>query len=133
MAAVLAVVQTDVKRMLAYSSITHAGFMLVGVQAASDRGTAAVLFYLAAYTFMVVGRFAVVTVVAAPGDSAHDSTSTAGWPSAAPPWPLAFTVLLLGQAGVPAHVGLLRQVRRHRRRGRRPLLLAGRRSPCSPP
>jgi NADH:ubiquinone oxidoreductase subunit 2 (subunit N) len=49
--AILAVVQTDVKRMLAYSSISHAGFILVGLQAASDKGTASALFYLAAYTF----------------------------------------------------------------------------------
>ena len=62
--AVLAIVQTDVKRMLAYSSISHAGFMLVGVQAASDDGIAAVLFYAMAYTFMVLGTFGVVTLVA---------------------------------------------------------------------
>jgi proton-translocating NADH-quinone oxidoreductase chain N len=58
---VLAVVQTDVKRMLAYSSISHAGFILVGVQAGTADGTASALFYLAAYTFMVVGSFGVVT------------------------------------------------------------------------
>jgi len=49
--AVLAIVQTNVKRMLAYSSIAHAGFILVGVQLATPAGTAAVLLYLAAYTF----------------------------------------------------------------------------------
>ena len=55
---VLAIVQTDVKRMLAYSSISHAGYVLVGLQAATDRGVAGALFYLFAYTFMVLGSFA---------------------------------------------------------------------------
>ena len=73
--AILAVVQTNVKRMLAYSSISHAGFILVGVDAAGrlggngdNRGTAAVLFYLLAYAVMVLGTFGVVTLVS----RAHD-------------------------------------------------------------
>src|SRR5918999_104099 len=66
---VLAIVQNDVKRMLAYSSISHAGFVLVGVQAASDRGVSGALFYLLAYTFMVVGSFGVVTLVGRRGDA----------------------------------------------------------------
>ncbi len=64
-----AIVQTDVKRMLAYSSISHAGYLLVGVQAASPDGTSSVLFYLAAYAFMVVGTFAVITLVTGHGDA----------------------------------------------------------------
>jgi len=58
-----AIVQTDVKRMLAYSSISHAGFILLGVIAASDRGTSAALFYLATYAFLVAGTFGVLTVL----------------------------------------------------------------------
>src|SRR3546814_1605852 len=61
--AVLAVVQTDVKRMLAYSSISHAGFILVAVQPATDEGVQAPLFYLAAYIFQVGGTFAVIALV----------------------------------------------------------------------
>jgi NADH-quinone oxidoreductase subunit N len=68
---VLAVVQNDVKRMLAYSSISHAGYVLIGLQAASDRGIAGSLFYLLAYTFMVMGSFAIVTVVGRRGDTRH--------------------------------------------------------------
>ena len=68
---VLAVVQNDVKRMMAYSSISHAGFILVGVEAATARGTAAVLFYLAAYTFMIAGTFGVITIVGRRGDARH--------------------------------------------------------------
>ncbi len=60
---VLAVVQEDVKRMLAYSSIAHAGFVLTGIVAANDRGVSGALFYLATYGITVLGAFAVVAVV----------------------------------------------------------------------
>src|SRR5690606_33124927 len=69
--AALAVVQTNVKRMLAYSSINHAGFVLLGVQSATSEGIASALFYLAAYTFMVAGSFGVVTLVGRLGDGRH--------------------------------------------------------------
>jgi NADH-quinone oxidoreductase subunit N len=99
--ALLAIVQTDVKRMLAYSSINHAGFMLVGVQAASDRGISAVAFYLAAYTFLVAGSFAVVTVVGRTGDRRHSITEYRGLSRNRPLLAGVFTFLLLAQAGVP--------------------------------
>src|SRR5215217_2584621 len=60
---VLAITQTDVKRMLAYSSIAHAGFILVGVLAFDRSGLSGSLFYLAAYGFTTIGAFAVVTLV----------------------------------------------------------------------
>ena len=90
--AVLAVVQTDVKRMLAYSSISHAGFVLVGVQAASEDGTAAALFYLGAYTFMVAGSFGVVTVVGAKARGNHSLETYRGLGSRRPMLALAFTI-----------------------------------------
>ena len=70
--AVLALRQRDVKRMLAYSSINHAGFILLGVEAATTRGVSASLYYLFAYTFMTIGSFAVVTVLGREGDGDHD-------------------------------------------------------------
>lgn len=97
----LAIVQTDVKRMLAYSSISHAGYLLVGVQAASDTGTSSVLFYLAAYTFMVIGSFAVVTLAAGKGDSATSLDDIKGLADRRPILAVCLTVFLLGQAGVP--------------------------------
>ena len=103
----LAIVQSDVKRMLAYSSISHAGFVLVGVQAASDRGVAGALFYLLAYTFMVVGSFGVATVVGGRGDAAHHLSDYRGLAARRPALALAFTVLLLAQAGVPLTSGFL--------------------------
>ena len=91
---VLAIVQTDVKRMLAYSSINHAGFILVAVQAASDEGVQAALFYLAAYTFMVAGSFGIVTVVSRKGDVGNDLDDYRGLSRDRPVLALAFALFL---------------------------------------
>ncbi len=102
---VLAVVQTDVKRMLAYSSIAHAGFVLVGVQAATERGVQAALFYLASYTFMVAGSFGVVTVVGRKGDIGQSLEDYRGLSKARPGLALVFALFLFAQAGVPLTSG----------------------------
>ncbi|MEQ1786738.1 MAG: NADH-quinone oxidoreductase subunit N, partial [Acidimicrobiales bacterium] len=102
---VLAVVQTDVKRMLAYSSINHAGFILVAVQAASAKGVEAALFYLAAYTFMVAGSFGVITVVSRKGDIGNDLDDYRGLSRDRPALALAFALFLFAQAGVPLTSG----------------------------
>ncbi|MCB1013769.1 MAG: NADH-quinone oxidoreductase subunit N [Acidimicrobiales bacterium] len=103
--ALLAVVQTDVKRMLAYSSINHAGFILLGVQAATAQGTSASLFYLAAYTFMVIGTFGVITVVSRRGDELTTLDDFKGLAGSRPVLALVFTIFLLAQAGVPLTSG----------------------------
>lgn len=104
---VLAIIQTDVKRIMAYSSITHAGFILVGVEAATKEGLWAALFYLAAYTFMVAGTFGVITVMGRRGDNHHELSDYAGLARRQPAVALAFTIFLLAQAGVPFTVGFL--------------------------
>jgi NADH-quinone oxidoreductase subunit N len=104
---VLAVVQTDVKRMLAYSSISHAGYVLIGLQAASDRGIAGSLFYLLAYTFLILGSFAVVSLVSRPGDTRTGLDAYRGLARDRPGIAFAFTVFLLAQAGVPFTSGFL--------------------------
>jgi NADH-quinone oxidoreductase subunit N len=104
---VLAVVQTDIKRMLAYSSVSHAGFVLIGLEAASRAGLAGSLFYLFTYTFMVLGSFAIVTLVGRRGDRAHDLSSYRGLASTRPGLALAFTVFLMAQTGVPFTSGFL--------------------------
>ena len=76
---ILAISQTNVKRMLAYSSISHAGYVLVGVQAASLSGVAGSLFYLMTYMFMVIGAFAVVSLVGGKGGNLIALTA-AGFP-----------------------------------------------------
>jgi NADH-quinone oxidoreductase subunit N len=99
--ALMAVVQTDVKRMLAYSSINHAGFVLVAVQAATERGVQASMFYLASYTFLVGGSFAIVTIVGRTGDDRHTLDDYRGLAKARPALALVFALLLFSQAGVP--------------------------------
>jgi NADH-quinone oxidoreductase subunit N len=101
----LAIIQTDLKRMLAYSSISHAGYLLVGTQAASDQGVAAVLFYLATYTFMVIGSFAVISLNSGPEGTRTDLNSLTGLANRKPMLAIAFTVFLLGQAGIPLTSG----------------------------
>ncbi len=103
--AVLAVVQTNVKRMMAYSSINHAGFVLVAVQVATDQGVEAALFYLASYTFLVAGTFGVITLVGRTGDGRHDLDDYRGLGRARPGLALLMTVFLLSQAGVPLTSG----------------------------
>jgi NADH-quinone oxidoreductase subunit N len=103
----LAVVQRDIKRMLAYSSINHAGFVLLGLQAASANGVSSALYYLFAYMFMVIGSFAVVTVLGGNGDTDHDIGSYRGLARRQPMLAFVFAVLLLAQAGVPFTTGFL--------------------------
>jgi NADH-quinone oxidoreductase subunit N len=111
--AVLAVVQTDVKRMLAYSSVSHAGYVLLGLQAATATGSittnglAGSLYYLLAYTFMVTGSFAIVTAVGGRGDSHHGLDAYRGLSAQQPVLALAFTILLLSQAGIPFTTGFI--------------------------
>jgi NADH-quinone oxidoreductase subunit N len=113
--AVLAVVQTNVKRMLAYSSISHAGFILVGVEAAGHTagdpdagpGLSSVLLYLIIYSILVIGSFAVVTVVARDADGDTSLDAFRGLATRRPALALGFTVLLLAQAGVPLTSGFI--------------------------
>jgi NADH-quinone oxidoreductase subunit N len=107
---IMAIVQTNVKRMLAYSSISHAGFILLGVEAASAQGTAAALFYLLAYTVMVIGSFAVVTLVGRTGDGDHSLAAYRGLSRTRPYLAFGFTILLLAQAGVPLTSGFIAKV-----------------------
>jgi len=103
--ALLAIVQTDVKRTLAYSSISHAGFIMVGVHSASDVGVSAALFYLGAYTFIVAGSFGVITLVGRRGDNLHELSDYHGLSRRRPMLAVVFTVFLLAQAGVPLTSG----------------------------
>ena len=112
--AVLAVVQTNVKRMMAYSSISHAGFILVAVDAAArlghsgdNRGVAAALFYLLAYAVMVLGTFGVITLVSRAHDGDQSLDAFRGLSRSRPGLAFVFTVFLLAQAGVPLTSGFI--------------------------
>ncbi len=122
--ALVAIVQTNVKRMMAYSSISHAGFILVAVEAASGRGIQAVLFYLAAYTFMIAGTFTVITVIGRTGDGRHQLTDYRGLARQPGPRPRADD-LPARPGGRAVHVGVLRQVLRDHRVGRRGVVAVG--------
>ena len=105
--AVLGLVQRDVKRMLAYSSINHAGFILLGLQAASTEGISSSLYYVFVYAFLVLGSFAVITIVGGRGDRDHAIESYRGLGRSQPMLALAFAILLLAQAGAPFTTGFL--------------------------
>jgi NADH-quinone oxidoreductase subunit N len=109
--AILAIVQTDLKRMLAYSSIAHAGYLLIGLAAAptNPEGISASMFYLLAYAFMVMGAFMVVQYAArvdrpeavpdSDGDASLDDLRGFGRRH---PWPAALLGLFMfGLAGIP--------------------------------
>jgi len=107
---VIAVVQADVKRMLAYSSIAHAGFILVGLLAMDKQGISGVLFYLVAYGFTTIGAFALVTLVrtSGPGGVGGEATHLSAWAGLGrtAPWLAgAFTLFLLALAGIPLTSG----------------------------
>jgi NADH-quinone oxidoreductase subunit N len=103
----VALVQRDVKRMMAYSSINHAGFILLGLQAASAQGVQGSLYYLFVYTFMVIGSFAVIMVVGRAGDGSHDLSQYRGLAQRQPWLAGSLTVLLIAQAGIPFTTGFL--------------------------
>ncbi|MFE3047818.1 NADH-quinone oxidoreductase subunit NuoN [Streptomyces albidoflavus] len=103
--AIVAVTQTDVKRLLAYSSVAHAGFILAGVIAATPAGVSSVLFYLAAYSFVTIGAFAVVTLVRDAGGEATHLSKWAGLGRRSPLVAAVFAVFLLAFAGIPLTSG----------------------------
>jgi len=99
--------QTDLKRLLAYSSVAHAGYLLVGLAAANEAGLAGVLFYLLAYGFMSVGAFAVV-MAAEQADGAEATVeSIAGLAARKPGLAAGMTVALLSLAGMPPLAGFI--------------------------
>ena len=115
---VVALVQTNVKRMLAYSSIAHAGYALVGFVAAGaapneermHTAVAAVVFYLLVYAVMNLGAFAVVTVVARSGDRRTDVEDYRGIGFQSPALSLTLSLFLLSLLGVPLTAGFMGKV-----------------------
>jgi NADH-quinone oxidoreductase subunit N len=103
--AILGLTQTDVKRMLAYSSIAHAGFILVGLISLDQQGLSSTMFYLLTYGLTTIGAFAVVTLVR---DAEGEATHLSQWSGLArrSPWLAAvFTLFLLALAGIPLTSG----------------------------
>ncbi len=99
-----ALVQQDAKRMLAYSSIAHAGYLVVGLISLSDAGLTGILYYLPAYSLMTVGAFAVLSVMARAGD-ATDVSALRGLYRRQPFVAHAMAIVLLSLAGIPPTAG----------------------------
>src|SRR5262249_35240016 len=93
--------QTNIKRMLAYSSIAHAGYVLVAVAAQNDTGVAAAMFYLAAYGFMNVGAFACVAYLSGKGEKFQNIDDFKGLSRTQPMAAAMFTIFLASLIGVP--------------------------------
>jgi proton-translocating NADH-quinone oxidoreductase chain N len=102
---IVAITQTDVKRLLAYSSIAQAGYILTGVIAANTAGLSSSLFYLAAYGFASIGAFAVVTLIRNPGGEAGHLSSWAGLGKRSPLVAGIFALFLIAFAGIPLTSG----------------------------
>jgi NADH-quinone oxidoreductase subunit N len=96
-----ALTQTNIKRMLAYSSIAHAGYIMVAIAAHSSIGTAAAMFYLAAYAFMNIGAFAVITHFSRQGEKYVEIEDLAGLGWKQPVTAGLFSIFLLSFIGIP--------------------------------
>ncbi len=103
---VMALVQDDIKRLLAYSGVAHAGYILAAIVAGPD-GYSAMWFYLATYAFMVVGAFTVVSVVGGPGSGNTSLASLKGLANRSPETAWLMTVLMLGMSGMPFFAGFV--------------------------
>jgi proton-translocating NADH-quinone oxidoreductase chain N len=103
--AVIAITQTDVKRLLAYSSIAHAGFILTAVISSSVAGLSSSLFYLAAYGLSTIGAFAVITLVRDSGGEADHLSRWAGLGKRSPIVAGVYALFLLTFAGIPLTSG----------------------------
>ncbi len=101
---ILALVQGDVRRMLAYSGVAHAGFIMTGVVGGTTEG---VLFYLAIYALQLLGSFAVVAAVSGSGNTESDLDAYKGLGRRSPLLAGSFTILLLGMAGLPVTSGFI--------------------------
>jgi len=106
----LAIAQTDIKRMLAYSSISHAGFVFTGLSSAGETGISAALFYLVAYAVTVIGAFGVVMLVSSRGEHRTSLSSYAGLARRNPLAAGLLSLFLLSLAGIPPTVGFVAKV-----------------------
>ncbi len=104
---VVAIAQRSVKRMLAYSSIAHAGYILIGVVAASDIGLVGVLFYMVAYIFMNIGAFAMIILLCKEGSRGEMLEDFTGLARTHPYHAFAFIVFFMSFAGIPPTAGFV--------------------------
>jgi NADH-quinone oxidoreductase subunit N len=104
---IIALVQDNVKRMLAYSSIAHAGYVLVAFLAAGELGIAGILYYMLAYTFMNIGAFAIITVIGGKGEERVNIQDYRGLGYQHPYAAVAMSLFLFSLAGIPPTGGFM--------------------------
>jgi NADH-quinone oxidoreductase subunit N len=102
-----AINQTNIKRLLAYSSISHAGYMLLGLIAGNDRGINGVMVYVMVYTFMNLGAFLVVVALRRAHIIGEDLEDMAGLMHKSPGYAILMLIFLLSLAGIPPTAGFL--------------------------
>ena len=107
---VTALLQNNLKRMLAYSSIAHAGYILVAVAAGGAEGAAAAVFYLAVYSFMNLGAFAVLTMMGRGRDERVLMSDLAGLGFRQPLLGLAMTMFMISLGGIPPTAGFMGKI-----------------------
>ncbi|MFW6105790.1 MAG: NADH-quinone oxidoreductase subunit N [Desulfovermiculus sp.] len=104
---IIALVQDDVKRMLAYSGIAHAGYMLIGFVAGTEMGQAGILYYLLAYALMNMGAFGVITLLGRQGEEYSSLSDFSGLGLKSPAMGLAMAIFMFSLAGIPPTAGFM--------------------------
>lgn len=102
---IIAISQTNIKRMLAYSAISHMGFFMLGILSASDNGYGSSMFYVLAYSFMSLGAFGIVILLSRKGFEADQLDDFKGLARRSPWVAFLMLVLMLSMAGVPPTIG----------------------------
>ena len=108
---IVAISQTNIKRMLAYSSIAHAGYILVAFVAGNDLGTSGILFYLMAYAFMNLGAFGVLAYLSKNGRECETFDDISGLWQKKPLIAVALGIFMFSLAGVPPTIGFFAKYR----------------------
>jgi len=104
---ITALYQNNIKRMLAYSSIAHAGYVLVGFTAGNAVGTAGVMFYMLSYAFMNIGAFAIIVMVGKKGEDNNNVSDYAGFGFKHPVLGMCMSIFLFSLAGIPPAAGFI--------------------------
>ncbi|MFO7524550.1 MAG: NADH-quinone oxidoreductase subunit N [Ignavibacteriaceae bacterium] len=102
---IVAIAQTNIKRMLAYSSISHAGYMTIGLASGNPDGVAGIIFYLAAYTFMNLGAFGIVALIEGKEETNLEISSYSGLGTKYPVLAGALALFMFSLAGIPPFAG----------------------------
>jgi len=102
---IVAISQNNLKRMLAYSSIAHAGYMSIGLAASNSESISGIIFYLTAYTFMNLGAFGIISIIEGENDSRTGIDSYAGLNSKSPLLAALMSLFMFALAGIPPMAG----------------------------